>query len=81
MEKIEKIKTIADVAQSQDIANIDWDSLPIKKEEAFLIMATNVYEQINSLEDKDKLPVAMAMMTKLMVENFASDIKRKESDV
>jgi hypothetical protein len=33
-------------------------------------MATNVYQQLDSLPEKQRAAVAMASMTKLLVENF-----------
>jgi hypothetical protein len=33
-------------------------------------MATNVVEQFDNIKEEDMLPVAMATITKLLVENF-----------
>jgi hypothetical protein len=39
------------------------------------MMASNVLEQINGLEKEQQTYVAMASMTKLLVENFVLNLK------
>lgn len=80
----EKIRALANLAKEADsLKNIDWDALPMKKDEVFLMMASNVVEQIDSLEEKDRVTVSMATITKLLVDNFVLNyqLKQRGSDV
>ena len=81
MEKSERVKILADLAQEADDSKVDWDSISMTKNELFLLMAHNVVEQIDSLDEKEQLSVAMATITKLLAENFAKNAKEMQENV
>jgi hypothetical protein len=49
---------------------IDWGMIPIKEEDAYLQMAEQVVEMMKSYNPADRQTVALAAITKLLVENF-----------
>ena len=48
--------------------------------EAFEMMATNVLEQLMALPENQRAVVAMASMTKLLVENFVLNLRLKGAE-
>ncbi len=65
------VKQLAELAQEAEFKDpIDWGMLPLEEKYAYQLMATNVIEQFNDIKPDDMLPVAMATITKLLVENF-----------
>jgi len=75
--KEETVKQLAELAmQSQMAVSIDWNMLNLTQQEAFVMMASNVIEQMDSLPEDQRAVVAMATMTKLLVENFILTIQR-----
>ena len=81
MEKNEKVKMLAALAQEADDSKVDWDSIPMTKNELFLLMAHNVVEQIDGLDEKEQLSIAMATITKLLAEKFARNAKEIQENV
>ena len=72
------IKQLAELAMEAELSSpIDWSVLDLTKEQAFLMMAKQVLEQINAVPENDRAVVAMATMTKLLVENFVNQQKIK----
>jgi hypothetical protein len=49
---------------------IDWGMIPIKEEDAYRQMAEQVLEMMKSHNPADRQTVALASITKLLVENF-----------
>jgi hypothetical protein len=82
-ERQENIIQLAQLAMESEMSQpIDWANLSINKEEAFMTMASNVLEQIESLPEEQQPVVALATITKLLVENFALNlIMQKEKNV
>ena len=67
----EVINQLAQLAQESDMAmQVDWNALNISKDEIFKHMATNVLQQLENVAEEERAVVAMATMTKLLVENF-----------
>ena len=67
----EVIDQLSQLAQESDMAiPVDWDGLNISKDEILKHMATNVLQQLESVAEEERAVVAMATMTKLLVENF-----------
>jgi hypothetical protein len=65
------IKEIAKLAKESKMSiEFDFVAHGIKEEDIFAAMATNVYQQLDSLPEKQRAAVAMASMTKMLVENF-----------
>lgn len=67
---------LVDLAMQAEITDpIDWGQLSIEERQAYTLMATSVIEQINGIPEEQRLMVAMATMTKLLVENFVLNVK------
>jgi hypothetical protein len=67
---------LADMAMQAEITDpVDWGMLSIEERQAYTMMAASVIEQVNGIKDEQKLVVAMATMTKLLVENFVLNLK------
>jgi hypothetical protein len=49
---------------------IDWGMIPIKEEDAYRKMAEQVIEMMKSHNPADRQTIALAALTKLLVENF-----------
>ncbi len=69
-----KPESIAELAQEFELSDpIDWGLLPIREEEAYLLIAENVCNIMNNSDDKEL--VAVTAMTKLLVENFVLNLQ------
>lgn len=70
------VDMLADLAMQAEITDpIDWGMLSVEERQAYMLMAGTVLDQIAGLPDDRKLLIAMASMTKLLVENFVLNIK------
>ena len=49
---------------------IDWGMIPVKEDAAYEKMAEQVIEMMKSYGPADRQTIAMAAITKLLVENF-----------
>jgi hypothetical protein len=81
MNEEERINTIHQIAalakHAEMIEPIDWSQLNITEDEAYLMMASNVVEQLESVPEDQRGIVSMSTMTKILVENFVLNIKLK----
>ena len=67
---------LVDLAMQAEITDpIDWGLLSMEERQAYTLMATSVIEQINGVPEEQRIMVAMATMTKLLVENFVLNVK------
>ncbi len=74
------IKQLAALAMEAEVADpIEWGELSIKEHDAYEMMAASVISQIEGLAEEQRPIVAMATITKLLVENFVLNIKLKNS--
>jgi hypothetical protein len=81
MEYNQTVKQLAQLAMESDTVDpIDWGMLNIKEQDAFLMMASNVLQQIESIPEEQRAVVAMATMTKLLVENFVLNLRLKGAE-
>lgn len=65
------IEQLAELAREVENGDpIDWGMIPIREEEAYRQMATQVLEMMKSYNAVDRQKVALAAITKLLVENF-----------
>lgn len=71
----QQLASIAMDANTQD--PIDWGMLSISEEQAFVMMACNVIEQMQDIPEDQREYVAMATMTKMLVENFVLNLRLK----
>lgn len=83
MNEEERINTIHQIAalakQAEMIEAIDWSQLNITEDEAYLMMASNVIEQLEAVPEDQRGIVSMSTMTKMLVENFVLNIKLKSA--
>lgn len=81
MNEEEKLNTIHQIAalakEAEMIEPIDWSQINITEDEAYLMMASNVIEQLESVPEDQRGIVSMSTMTKMLVENFVLNIKLK----
>ena len=74
------VKQLARLAMEAEVTDpIEWGELSIKEEDAYEMMAASVINQIEGLPEDQRPIVAMATITKLLVENFVLNIKLKNS--
>lgn len=74
------IKQLASLAMEAEIADpIEWGELSIKEQDAYEMMAASVVAQLDGIPEDQRPIVAMATITKLLVENFVLNIKYKNS--
>lgn len=74
------IKQLASLAMEAEIADpIEWGELSIKEQDAYEMMAASVVAQLDGIPEDQRPIVAMATITKLLVENFVLNIKHKNS--
>lgn len=72
MENIETIKQLSKLAMEAEMTvPIDWDNFVAPKEQVFDAMAAQVLQQMEGTPEDQRAVVAMATITKLLVENFA----------
>lgn len=72
---VEQLSTLAMQSDVSELVN--WDILTVPREEVYQTMAKNVIEQMELVQEDQRAVVAMATMTKLLVENliFMSMVK------
>lgn len=81
LEKKSSIAQLAELAMESELTDpIDWGMLSITEKDAYFMMAANVIEQLGSLSDKERPIVAMATITKLLVENFVLNLRLKGAE-
>ena len=81
MIKQEDVDFLVDIAMECELSDpIDWGMLHITEKEAYQMMASNVLEQFQNVEDKQQLIVILATMTKLLVENFVLNLRLKGAE-
>lgn len=75
-EKRATIQQLADIAMEGEMKDpIDWGELAVEEKQAFLMMASQVLEQMESIPEDQRAIVAMSTMTKLLVENFVLNLR------
>lgn len=71
MERNNTVRQLAELAMEADmLEGINWDGIEMSKQEAFEKMASEVLAQLNNVNENERAVVAMATMTKLLVENL-----------
>lgn len=59
---------------------IDWGMIPIREEDAYQKMAEQVLEMMKAYNPVDRQQVALAAITKLLVENFVLNYQLMEKN-
>lgn len=67
--------------EGESVDPIDWGMVPIKEEVAYRQMAEQVLEMMKSYNPADRQAVALAAITKLLVENFVLNYKLMNSTI
>lgn len=76
---INDIIELAKEVESED--PIDWGMLNISEADAYKLIAMNVYEMyVKSKQEENFELVMLSTMTKLIVENFALNLKLHQKD-
>jgi len=75
------VKQLAELAMEAEMTDpIDWGLLTVSEKEAFEMMASQVLEQMFAVPKNERAVVAMATMTKLLVENFVLNLQLKGAE-
>lgn len=70
------VKQLAELAKEADLKDpVDWGLLTVDEDTAYKLMATSVLEQFSGIKEHEQLTVAMATITKLLVENFVLNLR------
>lgn len=70
------VKDLAELAkEASKIDPIDWKGLQISEDHAYELMASNVLDQFSNLPETNRMIIALATITKLLVENFLLNVK------
>ena len=70
------VKQLAELAQEADLKDpVDWGLLTVDEKTAYNLMAASVLEQFSGIKEDQRLVVAMATVTKLLVENFVLNLR------
>lgn len=81
MTEEERNNTIYQIAalakEAETIETVDWSQLNITEDEAYIMMAANVVEQLETVPEEQRGIVSMSTMTKMLVENFILNLKLK----
>lgn len=70
------VEDLAVLAQEVETLDpIDWGMLSVDESTAYHLMASNVLEMFSKIEKDQQLAIALASITKLLVENFVLNLK------
>lgn len=70
------VEELVELARGVEIEDpIDWGVLAIDEEQAYRLMALNLIEIFENINDQDRDNVLMSMIIKLVVENFVLNLK------
>ena len=79
--KTEAVGRLISLAKEVDIKDpIDWAKMKVSEDQVFEVKAANVIDQMFSIPEDHRTTVAMATMTKLLVENFVLSTKLAEKE-
>lgn len=70
------VEELVELAREVEIEDpIDWAQLSIDEEQAYRLMALNLIEIFENVDDRDRDNILMSMIIKLVVENFVLNLK------
>ncbi len=76
MAQIPPLTDLVELAKEVELGDpIDWGMLSIGEDEAYILMASHLLELFDQVPDDQQFIVAIASMTKLLVENFTLNLK------
>ena len=77
----EQVDWLVDLARECDTNDpIDWGTLKITEDQAYQMMASNLLDQMATLDEDQRLHISLATTTKLLVENFVLNLKLKGAE-
>lgn len=75
------VEELAILAQEVEVTDpIEWGMLSIDERTSYRLMAANVLELFEGMEKDQQIAVALASITKLLVENFVLNLKLETRD-
>jgi hypothetical protein len=75
------VEELAILAQEVEVTDpIEWGMLSIDERTSYRLMAANVLELFEGMEKDQQLTIALASITKLLVENFVLNLKLETRD-
>ena len=70
------VEELATLAQEVEVTDpIEWDMLSVDESTSYKLMAASVLELFGNMEKDQQLTIALASITKLLVENFVLNLK------
>jgi hypothetical protein len=76
-----QVDQLVDLAMECELTDpIDWGLLSITENQAYQMMASSILDQFEGVKQEEQLMIAMATMTKLLVENFILNLKLKGAE-
>lgn len=70
------VENLAELAQEVELTDpIEWGMLSVDEETSYRLMASSVLELFDGIEKDQQLAIALASITKLLVENFVLNLK------
>ena len=77
--KTEAVGRLVGLAKDVEIRDpIDWTKMQVTEDQIYEMMASSVIDQMYSVPDDHRNTVALATLTKLLVENFVLSTKLAE---
>ena len=77
--KTEAVGRLIGLAKEVEIRDpIDWTKMKVTEDQVYELMASSVIDQLYSVPEDHRETVALATMTKLLVENFVLNTKLGE---
>ena len=75
------VEELATLAQEVEVTDpIEWDMLSVDEFTSYKLMAASVLELFGNMEKDQQLTIALASITKLLVENFVLNLKLETKD-
>jgi hypothetical protein len=76
MDNSAEIKHLVELSKEVEMGDpIDWGMLNISEDQAYALMANHVLEMFRDTPHEQRLTIALASMTKMLVENFVLNLK------
>lgn len=73
------VEVLADLAMEMEKTDPnDWTDADVDPKKAYAMMASNVIEQFDGVKKEQHMTVALATITKLLVENFLLNVKLRK---
>lgn len=72
------VKQLAELAKETEVVDsVVWNNLKESKDYIYEMMASNVIEQFGGIPEEEFNTVAMATITRLLIENFLLNVEKE----